>query len=346
MTLSDTDLPSYWQNAGPAAPDPLDAAFTADWLMEQTFPPTEYVVPGLIPEGATLLVAAPKIGKSWMVLGIAIAAAGGGHVFDALQLDPRPVLYLALEDGPRRLQSRMRILGAQAPADLTLMTTLDAPADTTMAAFLERNAARKPLVILDTLGKVRGTYGGNDPYGNDYGQMSALKGLVDAHPGSSLIVVHHTNKGAKADFLESVNGTQGLAGAVDSILALKRERNSEQATLSVTSREAMEGEYALTMRDGAWILEGGDLAAARAAAESAERTSNIGDLTGEVLAAVNDAPNGTDPKGVAALVEGLKGDNNMAGTYLRRLVDKGFIRKDGRGKYLPIPTGDVFPDFE
>lgn len=60
------------------APDPLDDVFDSAWLTEQDFPPVEYVVPGVIPEGLTILVAPPKVGKSWMVLGIAEAAASGG----------------------------------------------------------------------------------------------------------------------------------------------------------------------------------------------------------------------------------------------------------------------------
>ena len=34
------------------------------WLDRQDFPPLRYAVPGVIPEGSTLLVGAPKIGKS------------------------------------------------------------------------------------------------------------------------------------------------------------------------------------------------------------------------------------------------------------------------------------------
>ena len=58
----------------------LEPAFDAAWLMRQHFPPTKYVVPGIIPEGLTLLVAAPKIGKSWMVLGLGVEL-GGIRVF-------------------------------------------------------------------------------------------------------------------------------------------------------------------------------------------------------------------------------------------------------------------------
>lgn len=198
------------------APDPLDGAFSAAWLTSQTFAPVEYVVPGLIPEGLTLLVAAPKVGKSWMVLDLAHAAATGGKALGSIRVDRRPVLYLALEDGPRRLQSRLSMLGVDGGGpDLMFLTALSASPVATVAAYLERHAQDRPLVILDTLGKVRGRDGGNDQYGRDYSQMSALKALVDAVPGSSLIVVHHTNKGGREDFLEAVSGTQGLAGAAD-----------------------------------------------------------------------------------------------------------------------------------
>src|SRR5215217_3565759 len=57
---------------------------TGDWLDAQEFPPLTYAVPGLIPEGSVLLVGPPKIGKSWLVLTIALAAASGGK---ALGLD-------------------------------------------------------------------------------------------------------------------------------------------------------------------------------------------------------------------------------------------------------------------
>jgi hypothetical protein len=48
------------------------------WLDAQEFPPLAYAVPGLIPEGSVLLVGAPKIGKSWLVLAVGLAASDGG----------------------------------------------------------------------------------------------------------------------------------------------------------------------------------------------------------------------------------------------------------------------------
>lgn len=59
---------------------------------------------------------------TWLSLGLGLAVAAGSRAFDAVPMDGGPVLYLALEDTPRRLQTRMgKLLGGQkAPAGLTL----------------------------------------------------------------------------------------------------------------------------------------------------------------------------------------------------------------------------------
>lgn len=321
------------------APDPLDGAFSAAWLMRQHIPPVEYVVPGLIPEGLTMLAAAPKVGKSWFVLGIALAAAEGGKALGTISVNRRPVLYLALEDGERRLQNRLRTIGVTTgPDNLLLMPDVDPAigALPIIQTFLERYGDQKPMVILDTLGKIRGTYGGNDAYGNDYTQMSALKDLVDAVPGSSLIVVHHTNKGEKTDFLDSVSGTQGLAGAADSILVIQRERNSTEAALHVTSRDAAEGKYAMIQDGGTtWRIDGNGLQQASERAALQAVTGGVGDDMAELVATVSKYPEGIKPKDLATL---LHMEDSKVRLYLRRAVDAGRIANPQRGRYTPVTT--------
>src|SRR5262245_18054853 len=48
---------------------------SAETLMTLTFSPIKYVVPGIIVEGLTLLAGKPKLGKSWLLLHMAIAVA-------------------------------------------------------------------------------------------------------------------------------------------------------------------------------------------------------------------------------------------------------------------------------
>ncbi len=72
-------------------------------LLATEFPDPRWAVPGLIPEGATVLAARPKIGKSWLMLATAIAVASGGRALGHVPCPPGDVLYLALEDTHRRL---------------------------------------------------------------------------------------------------------------------------------------------------------------------------------------------------------------------------------------------------
>src|SRR4051812_3321977 len=51
---------------------------TAADLMREDLPPIRYVVPSYFAEGLTLLGGKPKQGKSWLLLGTAIAVAMGG----------------------------------------------------------------------------------------------------------------------------------------------------------------------------------------------------------------------------------------------------------------------------
>src|SRR6516165_6488330 len=66
-------------------------------LQHLTFPPLNNVVPGLIPEGLTLLAGKPKVGKSFMCLDVALAVAMGGGCLNH-QCEQGDVMALFLED--------------------------------------------------------------------------------------------------------------------------------------------------------------------------------------------------------------------------------------------------------
>jgi len=312
------------------------ASFNAQWLMGQVFPPTAYVVPGIIPEGMTLLVAAPKIGKSWMVLGLGVELSNGGNAFGSIPVgNPRPVLYLALEDGKRRLQDRLvRLNPSEVSHRLEFMTDIpNGQVIATISEFMTEHAGLDPVCILDTLGKVMPPAGNGSQYGHDYSVLSALKATADAVPGSSLVIVHHTRKMDGGDFLDAVSGTQGIAGAADTVLVLRRERHDDRATLQVTSRDAAEGEYSLTLTDtGAWQLDGESLAEASAAAQAAKATAGLGDRMVDVIAAVGRFPEGITPKDLKVLLPDIANVDE----YLRRAHDGSRIQKLSRGLYAPV----------
>jgi hypothetical protein len=305
------------------------------WLDAQSFPPLAYAVPGLIPEGSGLLVGPPKIGKSWFVLTVGLAAAVGGKAL-SIAVPKRPVFYLALEDGDRRLQDRCRKLlrGAPIPREFQYLIRVEGPVLDTIAAWLDRHHDVPPLVILDTLGKVMPpAERGETSYGRDYRVGTTLKRLADQHPGMTLLTNHHDRKAAAEDFVDSVSGTHGLAGAADAVIVLTRKRHETSGLLKVTGRDVPEGEYAVTLSDGcAWDLDGADLDEAAAGARQARLTGGVSDRSAEIIAFVADNP----PRVTIDQVEEKFGPN--ARRYLKRLADLGRLRKLSRGLYTSVPS--------
>jgi AAA domain len=308
------------------------------WLDAQDFPPLAYAVPGLIPEGSVLLVGPPKIGKSWLVLTIALAAASGGKAL-GLEIPKRPVLYLALEDGDRRLQDRCRRLlaGDPIPEEFKYQTEVKpGRIIDTIGAWLHWQTDPS-LVILDTLGKVLPpTQMGEDRYQRDYRVGSALKQIVTAHPGMTLLINHHDRKADAADFVDSVSGTHGLAGAADTIVVLTRDRQETIGVIKVTGRDVAEGEYTVYFQDGAvWELHGRDLEAAREKAQAMRATAGVSDRMLDVVMYAYEHPEGIRRGDVA---QALDLDPRQASVYLSRAVAANRLKRAERGLYMPVAS--------
>lgn len=336
----DIPLPSEPEDEQDLPRSLLDGMRNGTWLDAQEFPPLEWTVEGIVPEGFGLLVAPPKAGKSWMVAGVGLACAAGGYALGKIVVKQRPVLYLALEDGHRRLQSRFRTLmeGAPLPAEMNVIISARSNEVPGMIAeFLTLHSSRKPLVVLDTLGKVKpAKRAGEDAYSADYAIGSQLKALVDSVRGSSLLAVHHTRKAESADFVDAVSGTQGIAGSADFVLVLNRKRKDENAVLAVTGRDVPENEYALKTADGKWTLDGMDLLDSAATVDRRKNAGALGDRSMDIYAHVM-AVGPTTPKDIA---EKFQMDNKVAGNYLTRLYESGRITRSKRGTYDRTSTGE------
>lgn len=315
----------------------LAGMLSARNIFDKEFPPQIELVPGMIAAGTVLLAAAPKIGKSWMVLGLALASAGGSSAFGGVPVEQRPVLYLALEDGERRIQSRLRSLGVEQPPD-QLFFVLQPKSDVldVIRAFMDKYGDKQPLVILDTLGKVLPSvpaHRGEGAYERDYRLMSALKQVTDEHYGSTLLIVHHTRKMGALDAVETVSGTNGIVGAADAVMTLTRPRASSDGVLFVTSRDAEEGEYKMSFSsNGEWRLTGGSLESARQAAQFSQQSDNLDQRSQSVLSVVQQHPEGVKAIEIANKL-GLQ--RSGVDIILSRLLKSGRISKPRRGVYTP-----------
>ena len=68
--------------------------------------PIEFCVDGMISSGLFILAGAPKVGKSWLALDIALSIAKGEKVFGR-ETKRGSALYLCLEDSYTRIQNRL-----------------------------------------------------------------------------------------------------------------------------------------------------------------------------------------------------------------------------------------------
>lgn len=301
----------------PAAPRP--AVSTARDLQRRSFPPIKWVVPGLLPEGLTILMGAPKLGKSWLTLDIALAVARGGNALgqDCEQGD---VLLLALEDNERRLQDRLAKIAGEGdwPEALAYSTEwgrLDKGGLAALEAWID--AAPNPrLIVIDTLGMVKPqATGKGNAYDQDIAALRPLHQLASARR-VSIVVVTHKRKMEADDPLEGISGTNGLTGTADTTIALIRGPAGDGCILYGRGRDLAEFERAVTLVDCRWQVEGEPLEAF------------AGQTWKAILKAVRDgASKAKDIANVTGMTEG-----NVRQS-LGRMVAKGVLTKTARGTY-------------
>ncbi len=215
---------------------------SAKELIAKEFAPLEYIVPGILPTGSSLLASKPKLGKSWMILNIAIAVAAGGVALSQT-VKKGAALYLALEDNEPRLKRRLAKLCPDGVPDGLDFATDWKRSDQGGLEDLEEWLQDHPdtrFVAIDTLQKWRKPASGRDNiYNADYEALDGVTRLASKY-GVSIVIAHHTRKGTSEDPLEEVSGSNGLTGAVDNALILSRSRGEADAVIYRIGRDLEE----------------------------------------------------------------------------------------------------------
>lgn len=308
-------------------PQTSPSAITATDLVRLELPPVNFIVPGLIPEGLTLFAGRPKAGKSWLCLDLAIAVAAGGYVLGSIEVAPHEVLYLALEDNLRRLQSRLKTLLGIDPPPTGLSFNLQWPRlDVDSGGLLQLNSWVRAhpacrLIIIDTLARVKPTADRNTQvYDADTKALAGLQNLAGQN-GLAIILVHHTRKADADNPLDAVSGTLALTGVADTTLILKRASTRAKGELFITGRDVNEQNLALSWGEDhpTWILLG-----------DAEEYA-ISEQHQLVLQLLDESDDPLTPSGIAETLE-LKA--NVVNKLLSRMMKKAEIKRVDRGKYI------------
>lgn len=311
------------------------AIFTAAELGVMHFAPLQWAVPGLLPEGLALMAGKPKLGKSFMVLDLALAVAGAQPAMGAIHCQQGDVLYFALEDGKRRLQTRTaEMLAPGAPFPLRLhftnsMLRLGEGGEEQLQRWLDAHPAAR-LIIIDTWRCIKpGADGRKSAYDEDAAGMQRLHAIAKERPGLCILVVHHTRKMEADDPMDMISGTTGLTGVPDTLLVLSR--HGEGARLTAVSREMEDYDKALKRnRDTkGWTIIGD----AKQLAATTERQ--------EILNALHGAPTeGLSSQNVADIVAKNLGTVRRT---LNRMAMAGEVTRLQRGRFA-CPNSPIVPN--
>jgi hypothetical protein len=301
------------------------ATFTAAQLMAMEIPSVRWVIPDILPEGVTFLAGKPKMGKSWMALGLSIAVATGGVALASKRVEQGEVLYLALEDNRRRIHNRLNKLLAGQPAPANLHIATEWPRlDEGGAELLGDWLAVHPntsLVIGDTLARLKPRASGRrTQYDEDREAVDPL-GPIAADHAVAILLVHHLRETESEDPLDMIHGSAGLTGGVDGALVLKRKRGDADAYLTVEGRDIENPtEIALKFDQDAatWAVMGD--------AEEYRRS----ETRRKILKVLEEADEPLGPKDVAEL---LDMPENRIKQRLYQMSKDGEVKVVSRGRY-------------
>lgn len=296
-------------------------------LLSKTFAPIRWAVPGLFAEGLTIMAARPKLGKSTLTLHIMTTVAFGGVALGKIRVDKGTALYLALEDGERRMQERLeRQLAYEKEAipDGLQIVYEWLPLDRGGIDALDRWMDEHPdtrVIGIDTLQRVRSsTKGNSNMYELDYAALAPLQSwAIQRHV--AVVVIHHLRKApSNADPFDEISGSTGLQGVADNLLVLK-EANGE-VTLYMRGRDIEENALVLKGNKETllWTLEG----------EVTEVHKNKDAKA--LYTALEQHPEGMDYHGIAQVLGKSEGATRVMLTRLMAGGDK-HVRKDGHLYY-------------
>lgn len=216
------------------------------------------IVEGMIPAGLTVLAGAPKRGKSWMALKLALCVSKGDK-FLGFPTKRGSVLYLDLESRQYRVQDRLsRLIPGAAPDNLYIAHQAD-KLDGDLLEQLKSWASQvenPSMIIIDTVGRVKGgTRRGENAYEGDtriFGQMQSFA----LENSLALICVHHLRKdnGNNDDYFERISGSMGFTGACDAVMVLAGKRGEETSTLKTSSRDFDSQDFVMKFNSGDWEL--------------------------------------------------------------------------------------------
>ncbi len=288
---------------------------------------THWLIPDLLPTGLTILHGAPRIGKSWLTLHLALSVASGTPALGRLPTACASVLYLGLQDTPHHFAGRAHtLLGTQSAPDTFLYTDalLPLPSASNPLDALDQWLTTHPhtsLVVIDSLPHFASHCSSADnPALPIPVLLKRLRAIAATHRIAILVTNPCTNTSKRHTCNDHLaDPTLTLA---DTLMLLTRERGQTDATLSLTGTTIPEQDLALRLPSDTltWTLLGPAL------------DHHLSQERQDILAILEEHRNGPlRPKDIAAL---LHKDRRTITKLLFDMSRSDQVRLVGRGHYM------------
>lgn len=227
--------------------------------------PPPAVIEDLIMVGCNELFGHPKLGKSFVALGLAVPVVLGGIALSRFPCIQGEALYLAAEDAPWRMKERAGSLLEDVPEwpeGFWITHEWGLRMTTQGREKLEEWLVTRPetrMVVLDPWHAFRVPYPkGGDVALMDYDAFKFLN-MLGSRYNCGIVVVHHASKRSSEDGINNASGSHGIAAGAGTILEMRRVRQEQTAELIVSGRDVrIERTWALARdeRTGHWNVVG------------------------------------------------------------------------------------------
>lgn len=241
---------------------------TAEALMKKDIPePVVFIGVGnelpLLVEGTCILSAKPKLGKSWLALGMCLALAKGED-FLGYHTKQCSTLYLDLETSEALQQKRLRkmLQGEDVPKNFYLDTETDS-LEHGFVEQIEHYLGEDPqigLVVIDVFQIIRSSAKSikETEYEHAYRDITPLNELAQKHHISIMLVCHDRKAVDADDPFSNILGSTGLQGAATQMMVMFRQRKDDPIHISVKGK-TIDGlpELNVQLENAQWkIVEG------------------------------------------------------------------------------------------
>jgi len=191
---------------------------TAEELIGANFPEREALLDPILTNNSLALLYGPRgLGKTFVALGIAWAAASGGSFLNWHASRPRRVLYIDGEMAAVDLQARLKLLGSAPPTLKFLVADLGKYSLPDLGYYegqhrLQQVWGDPELVVLDNLSSLAGFKTGDPDCWNELQRFLMSR----RRSGRAMLLVHHANKKGEQ------RGTNRREDVLDLVMALRR----------------------------------------------------------------------------------------------------------------------------